>query len=91
MPCAVFSSEHLASLVPCAVVCPPHSCVQALIEADKEKYKDRGNMRFFQVDVASQPVPPGEYDAVLCRDMIQHLPLPAGVEAYRTLEKSGAK
>lgn len=65
--------------------------VQELIQANNKKYKDRLNMRFFQVDVASEPVPPGNYDAVLCRDMIQHLPLPAGLEAYRTLEASGAK
>lgn len=65
--------------------------LQDAIEANKEKYAGWSNMRFLHSDIVAKPAPAGSYDAVLCRDLIQHLTLEDGVEAYRHIEQSGAK
>jgi hypothetical protein len=64
--------------------------VPQLIAANSRKYKDWTNMRFVNLDVVLDPIPPGQ-DMILCRDMLQHLPLDDGLHVLQNIEDSGAK
>ncbi|TPX34720.1 hypothetical protein SmJEL517_g02698 [Synchytrium microbalum] len=61
-----------------------------VILADGRKHSQRPNMRFLHMDAAVDNLPPS-MDVILCRDMIQHLPMTAGRAAVANFERSGAK
>ncbi|KAJ3069355.1 hypothetical protein HK102_006944, partial [Quaeritorhiza haematococci] len=64
--------------------------VPQLIIKDMRKYINKLNMRFVNLDLVIDKVPQG-FDAIMCRDAIQHLPLKDGEAIYKNFEASGAK
>ncbi|KAJ1552857.1 hypothetical protein HK096_010168, partial [Nowakowskiella sp. JEL0078] len=66
--------------------------VSAEILQNAQKYISKPNMRFINLDLVTQGIiPKDQFDMVMCRDAIQHLPLLDGLEIYKSLEATGAK
>ncbi|TPX69651.1 hypothetical protein SpCBS45565_g02309 [Spizellomyces sp. 'palustris'] len=65
--------------------------VPNVIIQNMRKYLYKPNMRFVNLDLAMDPFPQDAFDAILCRDAIQHLPLKDGMKIYNNFQTSGAK
>ncbi|KAJ1558813.1 hypothetical protein HK096_003278 [Nowakowskiella sp. JEL0078] len=67
--------------------------VPAAIKHNIVKYFKKSNMRFAVLDLVEEGehLPKNEFDIVMCRDAIQHLPLSDGMKIYQSLEATGAK
>ncbi|KAI9093844.1 hypothetical protein DFS34DRAFT_652401 [Phlyctochytrium arcticum] len=65
--------------------------VERAITLNMRKYLNKPNMRFVNLDLVLDKIPKNHFDAVLCRDAIQHLPLKDGLQVYKNFEQSGAK
>ncbi|KAI9105600.1 hypothetical protein DFS34DRAFT_644405 [Phlyctochytrium arcticum] len=65
--------------------------VNTVITHNMRKYLDRPNMRFVNLDLVLDKIPQGQFEAILSRDAVQHLPLADGTTLYQNFEQSGAK
>ncbi|KAJ1554273.1 hypothetical protein HK096_004306 [Nowakowskiella sp. JEL0078] len=66
--------------------------VPSAIVHNSIKYIEKTNMRFISLDLAKDGDKlPKNFDIVMCRDAIQHLPLEDGMKIFKSLEATGAK
>lgn len=62
--------------------------VPALLEANREKFKDRKSHFFSEADIVVDILP--NCDAILCRDCLTHMTYGDGKEALNNFKKSGS-
>ncbi|KAJ1554274.1 hypothetical protein HK096_004307 [Nowakowskiella sp. JEL0078] len=67
--------------------------VSSEILQNAQKYISKPNMRFINLDLVAHGsmIPKDQFEMVMCRDAIQHLPLEDGLQIYKSLEATGAK
>jgi len=64
--------------------------VAQVVIQNGRKYRHHKNMKFINLDLAMDELPKN-YDLVLTRDALQHLPIEDGLAILRNIEASGAK
>jgi 2-polyprenyl-3-methyl-5-hydroxy-6-metoxy-1,4-benzoquinol methylase len=67
--------------------------VESVIENNRKKFSELGfpQATFYSADLSHAALPKGEFDMVLCRDALQHLPLLTAIDVISNIARASPK